>query len=391
MGNCFLYKRGGGFGGTIPDIFKAALGKIIFLSDSKDAKLKGLRVFGKTTQNGPPSPEAPVPLESVGESVNVTVCGKNFAIAEITTPEHQGVTLTLQNDGNILLNGTSNAHMWIRLAVAQLVAGKTYTLSAANELGLTVWDGIANAAVATKNTPDRSVVFTVQNTQQYVIAIHNPAGMVFNNTLANIQIELGSKATTYEPYKEPQTLTISTPNGLPGIPVSSGGNYTDENGQQWVCDEVDFARGKYVQRIRKVILKNLTTGYMGAKVFHAEFTTGFPAKPAKANGEKADIMCDSLPVKSSNDQYNYGGSCVALSNIGIGYISFEGMTTLAQVNAILAEKDITIMYILAEENPISLTVEQLAAYAELHTNYPNTTIYNDAGAYMEVKYTAIGG
>ncbi|MFQ8777220.1 MAG: hypothetical protein ACLR78_07145 [Roseburia sp.] len=28
-----------------------------------------------------------------------------------------------------------------------------------------------------------------------------------------------------------------TPNGLPGIPVSSGGNYTDERGQQWVADE----------------------------------------------------------------------------------------------------------------------------------------------------------
>lgn len=40
-----------------------------------------------------------------------------------------------------------------------------------------------------------------------------------------------------------QTLTLQTPNALPGIPVSSGGNYTDENGQQWICDEVDLARG----------------------------------------------------------------------------------------------------------------------------------------------------
>lgn len=40
-----------------------------------------------------------------------------------------------------------------------------------------------------------------------------------------------------------QTLTLPTPNGLPGIPVTSGGNYTDQNGQQWVCDEVDLERG----------------------------------------------------------------------------------------------------------------------------------------------------
>ncbi len=52
----------------------------------------------------------------------------------------------------------------------------------------------------------------------------------------------------YEPYRE-QLLTLPTPNGLPGIPVTSGGNCADSTGQQWVCDEVDFAAGVYVQRI----------------------------------------------------------------------------------------------------------------------------------------------
>ena len=56
-----------------------------------------------------------------------------------------------------------------------------------------------------------------------------------------------------EEYKK-QTLTLKTPNGLPGIPVSTGGNYTDSNGQQWVCDEIDLARGKYVQRVKKIFV-----------------------------------------------------------------------------------------------------------------------------------------
>ena len=30
--------------------------------------------------------------------------------------------------------------------------------------------------------------------------------------------------------------------------------------------------------------------------------------------------------------------------------------------------------------------DELAAYAALHTNRPNTTVYNDAGAHMEVGY-----
>ena len=58
--------------------------------------------------------------------------------------------------------------------------------------------------------------------------------------------------TVSDGAEQSQTLPISTPNGLPGIPVDSGGNYTDADGQQWVCDEVDFARGKYVQRVQNI-------------------------------------------------------------------------------------------------------------------------------------------
>ena len=59
---------------------------------------------------------------------------------------------------------------------------------------------------------------------------------------------------TWEPYKPLQSLSLQTPNGLPGIPISSGGNYTDENGQQWICDEIDLKRGVYVQRVKRFTL-----------------------------------------------------------------------------------------------------------------------------------------
>ena len=58
---------------------------------------------------------------------------------------------------------------------------------------------------------------------------------------------------------ERQTITLQTPNGLPGIPVTSGGNYTDQSGQQWVCDEVDLKRGVRVQRIDKTSFDNTKT------------------------------------------------------------------------------------------------------------------------------------
>ena len=55
-----------------------------------------------------------------------------------------------------------------------------------------------------------------------------------------------------------QSLTLATPNGLPGVSVSKDGNYTDADGQQWVCDEIDLERGKYVQR---VVIENISGGW----------------------------------------------------------------------------------------------------------------------------------
>lgn len=58
---------------------------------------------------------------------------------------------------------------------------------------------------------------------------------------------------------ERQTITLQTPNVLPGIPVTSGGNYTDPSGQQWVCDEVDLEGGVRVHRVDKTCFDNTKT------------------------------------------------------------------------------------------------------------------------------------
>ena len=67
-------------------------------------------------------------------------------------------------------------------------------------------------------------------------------------------------ATISDGADKQQTITLQTPNGLPGIRVVSGGNYTDENGQHWICDEIDLARGVHIQRIGQYTLKHVTLG-----------------------------------------------------------------------------------------------------------------------------------
>lgn len=84
-----------------------------------------------------------------------------------------------------------------------------------------------------------------KSTQDGTPSPDNPVPIVSAGDGGTITVTIGDGAD------ERQTITLQTPNGLPGIPVTSGGNYTDENGQQWVCDEVDLERGVRVQRIDK--------------------------------------------------------------------------------------------------------------------------------------------
>ena len=74
--------------------------------------------------------------------------------------------------------------------------------------------------------------------------------------ISNFMITEKDENTIYEPYYEPQTISISTPTGLPAIPVDTDGNYTDANGQQWISDYVDLKRGKLYKKVTRLNLKD---------------------------------------------------------------------------------------------------------------------------------------
>ena len=101
-----------------------------------------------------------------------------------------------------------------------------------------------------------------------------------------------------------QKLNIQTPNGLPGIPVDSGGNYTDADGQQWVCDEVDFARGVYVQRIQKILGysdENVLSPYMSTT---GQLTTGATVIYVLAAPIETPLSAEELAAYAALRSYN---------------------------------------------------------------------------------------
>lgn len=238
-------------------------GNPIAVDDAFPAPLCGLTVYGKSTQDGTPTPDAPVPIVSAGDdgSVTVKVTGKNLLyLPDIEERTVDGVTYSVKN-GVIKVKGTYTGQYGIRLSTLKFPVG-TFIFN-------------SNAIKGTESTK-RCLDLTNNNTIGFSFSSNNlntPKRLTENDVSYEFflmlqfttgemewqpQMLLSDRPLPYSPYRE-QLLTLPTPTGLPGIPVTSGGNYTDQSGQQWVCDEVDLERGVKVQRVDKAAFDNTKT------------------------------------------------------------------------------------------------------------------------------------
>lgn len=118
-----------------------------------------------------------------------------------------------------------------------------------------------------------------KSTQDGTPAPDAPVPIVSAGDGGTITVTIGDGAD------ERQTITLQTPNGLPGIPVTSGGNYTDPSGQQWVCDEVDLERGVRVQRVDKAAFDSTKTLVEQNAILATPVET--PLTPAELTAYKA--------------------------------------------------------------------------------------------------------
>lgn len=225
-------------------------GNPIAVDDAFTAPMCGLTVYGRSTQDGTPTPDAPVPIVSAGEngSVAVKVTGANML--EGTKPGVKstvyGITYTTYENG-FLITGTATNDFTILLHddVAHPLTRGIYYLTAS---GLSPSVTLNFYFVGKYSSDVQNQKVTLTRDVEFSLRLQIKKGTTLNTT---VQVSLTRNAiTAYSPYRE-QLLTLPTPGGLPGIPVASGGSYTDSTGQQWMCDEVDLERGVRVQRVDK--------------------------------------------------------------------------------------------------------------------------------------------
>lgn len=332
-----------------PAIHSTASGSVITANDATEGRpFWGLRVFGKSTQDGTPSVENPVPIVNAGEggSITVEVTGRNLLKPNSYNtyyefPLKANTVITLMTNGkpsqggNIKFSATDGSNVWFSID-----AGQTR-----------VCRSIGNKDV--KGFYDQ---LKVGGGLEYMFAVGD--------------------IKTYTPYVEPQSLTLQTPNGLPGVPVSKDGNYTDADGQQYICDEINLARGKYVQRVKKINVKSVN-GYNLSENFGSIKVEGILSTQSRV-----PVMSNRFAFETSIKD---DGTCFAYGDVIRLYYN---LGSLENFNKWLTDNDVVVWYPLDTFIERDLTPEEIAAYKALRTYGPTTVITNDAGAGMEVTYVA---
>lgn len=183
-----------------------------------------------------------------------------------------------------------------------------------------------------------------------------------------------------------QTLTLPTPSGLPGIPVTSGGNYTDSTGHQWICDEVDLERGVKVQRVN-------TYKFSGSDGFTIEQTSLGTVRFNIVIGDvlSADIgtsasgaLCSALPLGAQGSTYTRT-NVFTITNMRF-YINIENINSLDELQQYLQQTPMTLTAILATPIETPLTPAEIAAYKALTAYGPDTVVQAGDGAGVKLGY-----
>ena len=351
---------------SAPPIVETYNGQTIQCSMSADRPIKGLNLYGKTTQQ--------------------TTTGANL-FNKNTVLEGR----FLGEDGETIVNSQD-------YRVVDYIPVKPSTPYSTSTRG-----------TVTVYFYDSSKSFLLYIRSQNITTPENSAYMRFNITsdkdLDTFIVNEGSELLPYEPYTggipspnvdypqeiqsisdfavevknsmetdaTPQTLNVTIPDqGFYGIPVSRGGNYTDTSGQQWICDEFDFANKKFIKRTGRVMLdgsaderweKNIMTET--CQRFHVKILDG-------KTGGTTKCLCDRLIYGSNKSGQCYMWDSLFLINVE------PSISSTALLREYLNTHPLDVIYLIETPVEYSLGTEQVEQFKRLKSYYDTTYIDNNA-------------
>lgn len=342
---------------------------------------------------GQPSPSPDYPQEIVSvENPKLNISGKNIlkqSVPTVSFDKNTKVTKLEESENKIKIKiNEVGEYIYISIPLKNIIkeikANKAYTIVFNNATQISnCFFGSGNATIKLTNyaycKENKVVLKTLlelpNNPKQYYIyiGIYNKKGniagfddiAVFEGDYSNVNIN------SIEPYKPLQTATL---------------NY-ELNGIDDVRDEL--------------IVRTDGTGQLIQRISEEKFKFKGFSESADCPGRYVKINCLKNNYKKSVKGFcniaSYSDWGIPKDNSWIFGITQRNMYlappqnenyTLNELNEYLADIEIAIIAQLEEPIVTDLTVEEVQKLLALHTNKPNTTIWNDQNAEMQITYVA---
>lgn len=342
----------GGGGGI--EFTKIESGSLVSVNDTADLPVVDLAVEIKAVQSGSgdPSPSNVRPI-SGWSSVGVTRAGKNLINWKVSATTFE----FLLPSGSYILssNGTLATGLWYFRGYD--ADGNLYTSKDALGLG-SAW---THSSSSHWNYAQGSATFAFtvpSGCSKMEIFKQNADGTI------DCQIELGSTATSYEPYNA-TTVTIAL-------------------GQTVYGGSLDVTSGVLTVTWAIATFDKNTTGWSWQdSTKQAYISTALSSAPAKYNAVEVTHICNILRPCSNGARPNYIGNFSALISSGSGVaFSAPNCNSLADFTDWLTNNDITIQFVYELAQPVTVQLTP----TEIETLLGINNIWADSGDILNLEY-----
>lgn len=340
-----------------------------------DYPIVSLNLYGKSVQDGTPTPDTPIDIVSVGDdgAVEVAACGKN--LYDISTATRQLVSEdgSVVNDPVYLLSDYISCSDYDKITISGVVG------TGAVWYRLAKYDTDKNfiVRIAEKNVQTGAYTFDVSDCTYIRLCYEDEP--VSDTVVTNVQVEYGATATAYEPFAG-YTATITS-----GLPLCSVNGVRDE-----LVYNAD-GKGKIIKRTaKKRVVADSTlhhngTWQAGAWGINNFFTDGVEISSFVA---VANYYCNYAPFNNGADRIVSTAGAIGVAQGGGKNLYFRFSaehTTSEAVTNYLNANEVYIVYQLETPQEIELSAAEMAALMELQTFDGVTNIYNDEAAEMSIK------
>lgn len=376
-------------------IAKVAQGNPTIITDSSSRRLQKLNIYGQSEQDSTTGAQL--------LSLDMLVSDLPYSI--------NGVTFSDNGDGGIKVTGTvtGTATLFFNDMINNLEDGKTYSYNSDTELGriqVNYNDGTPTDYIRTI-TVNKSKMISIKPYMQYA------NGSTVNKVLYPM-LNIGNSVKPFEPYtggkpspspdypqeiisKEvseikvtngadlSQTITLTEPIALRGLPVTLVDGNIVINAEQYISDCIKEKDG--VIGIERNLNELLVSSLGVAGVSQGAHTNG--QNYLSCNVGNAYRLTVPLSNRYRGTQFTMNDKCVYVPS-AVGFVITDSRFADKETAiSIITEEQTKVVYVMNEPTFEPLSEEIQSQYKALKSYYPNTVI--QTGCWNEVTYSAKRG